>query len=472
MRYNKKIFNKRSLFALAAALMLGSCSKSFVDKTPSTAIPTVQALNSVTALQSDLTALYAEIRNVDQYGRDFPVVGDIQADNTFLETSNSGRYISQFGYTVATTDAVVQGMWSESYTGILQANQIIDAAVTGADDVKAQAYAIRALLYWKLVTIFASPYTADSSAPGVPLVLHFDVAATPGRSSVGTIYNQIVSDLKAALPASPGYSSSIFLSTFAIEGLLARVYMYEGDYTDAQAMASDVIQNGPFTLVPYNSLVSFWANPAVKFDAVEVMFEIDCDAINNNGFDDLGGIYINGYQDIYCSSSLASLYTPTDARFGLLIPGKTKSHANAFIVNKYPNAENSDRDNPKVIRLAEVYLIAAESAARLGDNTDAQAWVNAVAELRDTANKTGYTDVGPALVTDIVQERRKELAFEGDRFYDLNRLGLPIIRGSNGGASSGDGITIPYPDFRRIAPIPLQEILRNSVIASQQNPGY
>jgi hypothetical protein len=460
-----------TLLVAMAGLALGSCSKSFVNQSSASNVSTTEALSTPQLLQSDLIGLYAELRAVDQYGRDFPVIGDLMADNTFLESRNSGRYVYQFAYTVPTIDGVTLSMWQDSYNGILDANQIIDANVTGADAVKSQAYAIRALLYFKLVNIFAQPYTFDSSGMGVPLVLHYDVTAEPGRSSVAAVYKQIVSDLQAALVNAPDYVSSIFLSRYAIEGLLARVYLYMEDYTDAENTAVDVMNNSPFTLVQPGAFKSFWANPNVQTDAVEVMFEVDMDPINNNGFDDLGGIYINGYQDIYCSLQLAQLYTATDVRSQLLIYGFTKGGDPAYLVNKYPDAENTNKDHPKVIRLAEVYLIAAESAARLNDPTDALVWVNDVAELRDPSF-TGYTDVGPALVTDIIQERRKELAFEGDRLYDMQRCGLSINRGTNQGAAAGDGLSIPFPNDLRVAPIPEQEILRNATIATQQNPGY
>jgi hypothetical protein len=473
MNRNKSYISLRLLLVVMAGLALGSCSKSFVDKTAAGNLSTNEALSTPQLLQTDLIGLYSELRNVDQYGRDFPVLGDLMADNTFLEARNSGRYTYQFAYTVPAIDAVTLNMWQNSYNGILDANQIIDAQVTGADAVKAQAYAIRALLYFKLVNIYAQPYTLDSTGMGVPLVLHYDVTAEPGRSSVAAVYQQIVSDLRTALVSAPDYVNSVFLSRYAIEGLLARVYMYMGDSTDALNSAVDVINGGPFALVQPGAFKAFWADPNVHTDAVEVMFEIDCDAINNNGFDDLGGIYINGYQDIYCSSQLQQLFSPSDVRSQLLIYGSTKGGAAAYLVNKYPNAQNTDRDNPKVIRLAEVYLIAAESAARLGDNTDAQVFLNDVAQLRDPNPAfTGYHDVGQVLIADIIQERRKELAFEGDRLYDMQRCGLDINRGQNAGAALGDGLSIPFPNDLRVAPIPEQEILRNTTISTQQNPGY
>jgi tetratricopeptide (TPR) repeat protein len=471
---NKQLLYKYLLLLIAGGSMLGSCSKSFVTKNPASALPVTEATNSPTVLQSDLEACYAELRGTDQYGRDWPVIGDLMADNTFLESRNSGRYIVQYGYEVPITDGVTDGIWSESYNGILDCNLIINSGVTGASSTISQAYAIRALLYFKLVTYFATNYTTDSSALGVPLVLTYNPTALPGRASVGTVYNQIVSDLKQALSLGvPAYNNSVELSQYAVEGLLARVYMYMGDYTDALAEAQDVINNGPFSLVSANQFTSFWADAGIHTDAVEVMFEIDFDAINNNGYDDLGGIYINGYQDLYCSSQLANLYTNTDVRKQLLIWGTTKGGDSAWLVNKYPNAEATDPDNPKVIRLAEVYLIAAESENMLGNDPAATTYVNDVAQTRDLSF-TGYTDVGPALLADIVQERRKELAFEGDRLYDMNRLGQSIVRVNNPGSTPlGNGpLTIAYPDDLRIGPIPQQEILRNPTIASEQNPGY
>ena len=127
------------------------------------------------------------------------------ADNTFLESRNSGRYLSQFGYTVSVTDGVTYRACGRiPITVSWIANQIIDAPATGAASTTAAvAYALRGLLYFKLVTIFANPYTVDPSAMGVPLVLHYDPTALPGRSSVGTVYKQIVSDLKTALLNAP-----------------------------------------------------------------------------------------------------------------------------------------------------------------------------------------------------------------------------------------------------------------------------
>ncbi len=471
----KKIINKLSVAAISGALLFAGCAKNFIVQNPSDSVPTGDALTTVSALGSALNGVYAQLRSVSLYGRDFLIVGDLQADNTYVEVDNSGRYISQYNYSVTSTDGVAQEMFSDAYVGIQRANQIINDTLTGdgVATIKAQAYAARAILYFKLVNIYAKPYTTDTAALGVPIVLTYNPYVLPARNSVNQVYKQIVSDLQAAFTDAPDYVNSVTLSKYAIEALLARVYLYMGDNADAKTAAVDVINNGGFSLVKANNLAAFWANPAIQSDQTEVMFEVDADAINNNGYDDVAGIYINGYQDIYASSQLYNLYTSTDVRKALMIPGTTKSGAAAYLVNKFPNALNSDRDNLKVIRLAEVYLIAAE--ASVGDDQgDAQIYLNDLMAERDPSTK--YTSTGTQLLNDIVNERRKELAFEGDRFYDLNRLKLPIARAANPGAiPAGQGntnLSIPYPDNRRVAPIPQVEIQVNANIASQQNPGY
>ncbi|MBY0347237.1 MAG: RagB/SusD family nutrient uptake outer membrane protein [Hydrotalea flava] len=470
----KNIIQRFSITACTVAILLSGCSKNFINKSPNDSVPASQALNTQSGLADALNGAYSGLRAVSLYGRDFPIIGDLQADNTYVETKNAGRYLPQYNYSVVSSDVVEGEMWNQAYIDILRVNNIIDANVTGPNvaAIKAQAYAIRGLLYFKLVNIYGKPYTVDSTSLGVPIILHFNPNLFPARNKVSEVYSQIVSDFKMAMAAAPAYSSSVRISKYAAEALLARTYLYMGDNTDAKTAAVDVINNSPFTLVTASSYGAYWQNPAARTDAVETMFEVDCDAINNNGFDDLGAMYYNGYNDIYCSSQLYNLYSATDVRKSLLMPHNTKSGSPAYMVLKFPNAQNTDRDNLKVIRLSEVYLIAAE-ASLPNNEPDALKYLNALLAQRDPL-AAPYVLTGPLLLQAIVTERRKELAFEGDRLYDMNRLQLPIARASNPGAipagPSNINLNIPYPDNRRVAPIPQQEMTANPNIV--QNPGY
>src|SRR5579872_2500423 len=131
---------KHILFAGAVLVFLSSCSKTFINQNPLASTTLGVALGNATQLQTALNGAYAQLRNIDLYGRDMPVIGDLQADNTFVEVNNSGRYLNQFKYTFTNADGAVEGDWNAAYVAIQEANQIIDAQVTGTDAIKAQAF--------------------------------------------------------------------------------------------------------------------------------------------------------------------------------------------------------------------------------------------------------------------------------------------------------------------------------------------
>ena len=482
--------SKRSLLALLGWLMLiaSSCSKKFITQTPYDGVLTDEAITNVVTLQAALTGAYNRLNGIygsnevnnpaGLFGRDLPIIGDLQADNTYITISNTNRYLTEYQYNIINTNAEYAEMFNAAYAVILSANQVIDADITGdgVTQIKAQAYGLRGLMYFVLVNLYARPsYTADSSAMGVPLVLHYDPYVLPSRSSVGTVYNQIVSDLQEAFQDCPDYANSVTLSKYSAEALLARTYLYMGKNAEAKAAAVDVINNSGFQLVSPANYRAFWSNPAVQTNQTEVMFEVNEDVNQNNGFEDFAGMYENGYDDIYASSQLVNLYSPTDVRLSVIQAGTNAAGYPGYIVTKFPNASNSDRDNIKVIRLAEVYLIAAE--ASLPDNeADAKMYLNDLMAQRDPS--LTYTSTGAQLLDDIVTERRKELAFEGLRLWDMNRLQRDIVRGTDQGALpiSAQAVptapTIPYSNYERIGPIPENEILANPNIANEQNPGY
>jgi len=465
----KKIFYNISV-PLLLMVLITSCSKDFIERNPLGSINTGEAITTELALQNALNGAYSGMRAVGVYGRDFPVIGDLQADNTFLEVQNAGRYIPQYQFNFTATDGTYTEMWDNTYTVILRANTVIDAEVTGDNvaAIKAQAYTIRALMYFKLVNAYARAYTDNPDAAGVPLVLHYNAYVQPSRNTVKEVYAQIISDYTTAFETADGYTNSVTLSKYAIEGLLAKAYLYMGDNANAKAAAEDVINNSEFSLVSPDRYSDFWANPGIQTDAVETMFEVDQDIINNNGADDLAGIYVYTYQDIYASIDLYNLYSASDVRQSVMIPYYTKSGSPAVIVYKYQNENNTkDKDNIKVLRLSEVYLIAAE-ASLPNNEDDARYYLNSIAEIRDP-DFNGYNSTGSNLKNDIITERRKELAFEGDRYYDLNRLTRDITRVENDGAIPAP-LNIPYSDFHRIAPVPQTELESNPNI--DQNPGY
>ena len=456
-----------------ASLLFGSCKKSFLDQKPYANIPSGDAVKTAADMQLALSGAYVGLRSTNLYGRTIPVFGDLLADNVFVSTVNSGRYISEYTYSVVNNDNDILGTWTDSYVTILRANNIIDAALNDGADVqqyKGEAYAIRALAYFNLVKIYSKSYSDDPSAPGVPIVLHYDPKALPARNTVAEVYTQILSDLEQAYSLMSSYNGSGTFSKYAARALEARVNLYKGDYQKASDEAKEVISSSGFTLAAKGDIAGYWASgtPHDSGTKTETLFEVVSDAVNNNSYDELSNIYVQGgssYGDLLTTKSLYDSYSATDVRKSLILLGaraKIGGENPAYIVNKYP-VVTGDFNDKKVIRLSEVYLIAAEAAARLNQTSDALTSLNTLMAQRDPS--TVYASNGAQLLTDIINERRKELAFEGDRFYDLNRLKLDINRT----AEYPTGI-IKAGDSRRVMPIPQAELNVNPNI--KQNPGY
>jgi hypothetical protein len=463
-RFNHKIV----VLGVLITSFLSSCSESFLELSPYTQVPNEAAVSTEADLLVALRGTYAQLRSANLFGRTIPVIGDLSADNAFLSSRNSGRYFAFDQYVVTTGNTDYEGFWNNAYTAILRANNIIDAKLNdnaNVNQLKGEAYALRALLYFNLVRSFAK--SGDMAAEGVPIVLHYDPTLKPKRNTVQEVYTQIQGDLDKAYASMTEYTGSARFSKFAARALAAKVSFYQGDYEKAYTTATEVINSGGFSLLTSDKVLAYWANPASNASTVksETLFEVSADATLNVGTDELGYIYNQaGYGDLLANDELYKLYSDTDVRKKLIVIGSRAQAENpAYIVNKYQNVAG-DRDDKKVLRLSEVYLIAAESAARTNKEADALKYLNALVAQRDAP--LVYASTGATLIEDIITERRKELAFEGDRFFDLNRLKRDILRVGGRYAIR----SIPFSNNFRIGPIPQTERTANPNIS--QNPGY
>ncbi len=471
-----KLKIKIALSIILFALLLGGCRKQFLDLTPPNQLPSSEAIVDETSMQDAVNGMYSSMRAVDFFGRSIPLDGDLLADNIYIDpVQNSNRYLPEFTYTYTQDNADIQNMWSEAYNTILRANNIINANIPSspvADQLKGEALTVRALSYFELVNFFAKPYNVDPTSPGVPLVLKYDAFAKPARNTVTEVYSQIQKDLMDAFNLMTDENkNSSYVTKYVAEGLLARVFQNTGDWTSAQDAALDVVNNGGYSLIDPSTFSTYWSNPFPVENRLETMFEVEFDNIGTNGVDDLDYFYSQeGYGDALCTDDLASQYSQTDVR-GSLIVQDFRAGRPVLVVNKYPNTSNKNgKDNTKVLRYAEVLLILAEAYNRNSDDADAQIYLNMLAQTRDPAF-AGYSDTGTDLLTDIYLERRKELAFEGHRYWDLIRLGGDITRNNfTDNYAPYVPLVLPASSTRRIFPIPRAELNANKNIV--QNDGY
>ncbi len=468
----RRLLNNKMLLVIVLLATMVSCKKEFIELNPPTSLTPTQALGTEADLLVALRGAYAGTRGVDFYGRSMPIWGDIMADNAYQSALNTNRYTFFNDYSdvkgATAADGNVAGLWGSAYGVILRANNIINTSVASnanVDQYRGEAYALRALSYFALIRHFAKPYSEDPAALGVPIVTKYDPEYKPARSKVSEVYALIVDDLNKAYTLMTKYTNSSQFSKYAAKALQAKVYLHMGDKVNAKTAALDVINNGGFTALTTTSHASYWSAAAITTSKVETLFEVSSDAVANLAFDALSYLYsqVGNYGDLLCADDLYASFAATDVRRALYPTGVRAGLPSAF-VNKYP-VISGDLSDTKVLRLSEMYLIAAE-ASLPANEVDALTYVNFITSRRGAAP---IVATGSALLESIITERRKELAFEGDRFHDMQRLKRTISRSTNYPASSR---TIPYTVFRRLFPIPQAEVDANPQIKPQQNTGY
>jgi len=465
--------SKYSILPLVAFLTLATaCKKEFLELEPPTSLTPDQALGTEADLLVALRGAYAGFRNVDLYGRTVPLIGDNLVDNTYQHGINTNRYTLYNNYSFNTTDGSAQGLWRAAYTVILRANNIINAPVptsVNADQYKGEAHAVRALAYFTLIRYFARPYTDDPNAMGIPITTSYDPDAKLPRNTISEVYALIQDDLGKAFTLMTKFTNSSQFSKYAARALQAKVYLTMGDKTNARTAALDVINNGGFTTLTAANHAGYWASGVIRTDKLETLFEVSSDAVSNLAFDALSYIYSqNGnYGDFVVTDELYLTFDSTDVRRALypIVPRpKTPPGPNVISVDKYP-VINGDLSDTKVLRMTEMYLIAAEGSLPANE-VEALTHLNFV---RGRRNAPPIVATGTLLFDAVIAERRRELAFEGDRYMDFQRLKRDIVRGLNYPSSARN---IPYSNHRRILPIPQSELDANPSIRSQQNPGY
>jgi hypothetical protein len=238
------------------------------------------------------------------------------------------------------------------------------------------------------------------------------------------------------------------------------------DWNSAITFATDAITLSGKPLATRAQYPAIWGDSANH----EVILKFN----NNYGISTLWRS-AQGTVDYEPSIKLKRQYNrTTDIRFPTFFGSSGTINTAAYdssIVRKYPGSTAGPTINHlKAIRTSEMYLIRAEAYAETNQLDKAAAEINAI-----RANRiTGYTNVTyntkEEAINDILNERFKELAFEGFRLFDLKRRGLPVIRIEEDVSSSLSWFRLEANDYRFALPISSDEIFANP--NTVQNPGY
>ncbi len=474
---------KKILYSIIlGGVMFTGCSKDFLDKSPQYALETSKAISNVDDAEVAVNGMYSALLSSSYYGRSFMVTPDVMADNTRISAGNSGRFLTEYQYSLIATSGNPRDLWNICYDAIDRSNNILGAidgltADQGEKDrLKGEALAMRALVHFDLVRMFAQPYNLNDASVadgadgagghlGVPYMLKSEIA-TPARETVKIVYDLVLADLTEAatlLPESNPMGAKFRLDKMSVKALMARVYLYKEDYTNAKKYAEEVINSGIYSLEASDVYVDSWAKRAS--DRSETIFSLSFLLTDYPSTNSLGYIYLpDGYGDLIATQDIIDTYEAGDIRLNLFY-----EEGGSYIINKYPGRDGTTGlDDSPVIRLSEMYLIVSEAAA-FGVGTPAEGLdaLNAVYKRSNPA-AADINLSGQALKDFIIAERSRELSYEGHRIFDLNRSKKDMVRID---VSTPDIINeITYPSTKFVWPIPQREIDVNSNMV--QNKGY
>ena len=494
----RKIYKLLALSFLLIATT--SCGDEWLNTVPSDSVPADEAITSYKAAAVALTGVYDGLQGSSSrtgyYATRMFYYGDVRGDD--MQARDQGMRSSST-YEMRYVEDNAPNMWNVPYNVIRRANKLIEAIdqdmVEDASDsqlaqLKAEALVVRALVHFDLVRLHGNPYTMDKGTSlGVPIVTTpLPMDALPSRSNVADVYTQVLKDLSDAI-SSGGLSDKAnygYVNTWFAKGLLARVNLFKGDNPTAFKQAEEVIKNSPYELWTNEEYADGWKTS--DKGRKEMLFEI-VNASNDDWTDREGIAYLmheDGYADLIATQTFLDLIESDtlDVRNRILIPARKdenlmKKFGNAKVfVNKFPADASGDMrlNSLPIMRLSEVYLIAAEAAAKETDGVNAAKYLNKIV-LRANPDATEVS-AADATVDRVMLERRKEFVGEGHRFFDAMRNDVTIIRYEDVDDRGFHYSLIPESEkfdrtyFRAILPIPVAEINVNPNIKGQQNPGY
>lgn len=455
---------KKILYTVFVVFAISSCEDN-LELLPEQSLSPEVVISNAANLENLLVGLYdeaahgsAETPSFEEniYGGILNLSVELWANSGELLFNGTFEEPAEFNEKAILTDNVnARDIWLNAYEVNNQANlilenlEIVEDAATRSK-IEGEAKFLRGLMYFDLARIYGLPYEAGQSntQPAVPIVLNAVTDASevesPSRSSVEEVYSQAISDLTEAYNLLPE-SNDVFADKYAAQALLARLYLQQENYAAARDAADDVLQNSGHTLA-----IDFASAFNNDEDSSEDIFAWQITAQDGendmNTFwagDDFGGR--SGNPDVAISEEHFDIYDDANDQRGMFFYETTGGTATTKWQGEFSNIP--------FLRVAEMHLIRAECNFREGTSVglSPEEEINALRARSEAGAIVGLT------LQDILDERKRELSFEGFALHDIKRL-----KGTVG--------SLNYDDNSLVAPVPQRETDANPNLG--QNPGY
>lgn len=459
-----------ALLAAIVLLLYPGCKKFVEVGTPTTQVVSSAAFQDDQTANAAVAGMYSYMSSLNGAlgtfsGFQMALLPSISADEMTRPNRPTDPYLTNSVLPNETND---NSMWLNTYAVIYQANSIIEGLqhstkITSAlkNQLMGEALFIRAFCHFQLLNLFGA----------VPVVTttQVNVSATLPRSSPEDVYKQIMGDLLQAQSLTLGDYTTYFAgervraNKYVVTAFLARVYLYQGQWANAEAAATMVINNvGTYSL-------NQDLNTVFLENSQEAIWQLlsyggDGHTLEGNLLTPFSPTQVPPYT---LTSFLLNSFEPGDLRLNDWTKSSAVNGQTYYRAYKYKNrfGSSSNAEYYMVLRLAEQYLIRAEARAQQNNIGDATS--GGLGDVNTLRHRAGLS---PLLLTDkstlllaIEKERQTELFSEwGHRWFDLKRTGRAdaVLGAEKSNWKSTDAL---YP-------IPAVEISKNPKLT--QNPGY
>ena len=471
----KKIITIAVLFFIILSF---SCKK-FLDVDQVMNIPSDSAITSVKDLEAVLMGAYDGLQSGDVLGGNMVVYADLLSEDMKVAESRLSNFGTREIYNRATTVQLspLRNMWAAAYSSINRANTVIyyidNNLLSGTDfdnvkdRFKGEALFIRAIIHYEIMRFWALPYDVNNpggnSQPGVPYrsqptLSGFDDLSM-ARHSVEDVYSFVINDLNQAkqlLSAAGINKSSSRASKMAATAYLARVYFSKGDYNNASLCAGEVISTGGYSLNANADIQKVFqtSGDVATNESIFQLVNITTDQSNAITYNYKPS---DGSQALFSGAdTLKKMFSTLDIRRVKYISVNTFS--GYISITKYANPPSSNPAyNVSVLRLAEMYLIRAESDLLTGNPSGTPYEDYKMVKSRAFGPNWVEETIDPAAMLDSVRmERRREMIAEGDRYHNLKRMKM------------NERDNVPWNDPSLLFKIPQEEMSGNPLMV--QNP--
>ena len=469
MNYRNVII--KTVMAVGIGIAATSC-EGYLDITPDGQVKRDEMLATNEGVEDALYGVYAKLRNTTLYGQEMYFSSlEIMSQTLYCYGNTGVTALGQYDYNNTSVKNVFAMVWNDMYNNISNVNSVLNAPLVDgataypANIYKGEALALRAMMHFDLMRLFAEQITVNPNAKGIPYATEFSLK-TPDFETLAENYNHVLADLQEAerMLADEGeYENTtsfmsdrqIHLNLHAVRALMARVYLTKGDKDKALEYAEKVIAQSGRQLKTKTEVIN---------DVAGVLSKKEC----------LFGVYFSGFytqvsaklqQTISYSSldlrgdfmdmyekGVSGLDFRTTAYFTSVDMGGTAKYRLSKFTDIY-DLQNNASARPadliqgiNMIRLPEMYYIAAECLLDR-DYQKALDYFNAVVTNRGLDALSGAGE--ETLTQEVINtERYKEMIGEGQTFFNMKRQNLSIPSYDNSVTyRPEDGIyVVPVPD--------------------------